>query len=444
MSQGISAPAAIIRVSILSEDRRLDVGVPASLPLVEVIPGFARSLGVLDPTLVHAGYALRRSDGSTLDASLSAIAQGVRDGDVLNLARGVLLAEPRVYDDITEAVIDATSSQHAGWTPQDNGRTALAVSLTFLGLCAVLLVAAGRDVTLAPIMAAGGALLLITASAVLARLGQNESGHGLGLAAAVFAALAGYLFVNGPVYGLPMATAGLAAATTGGILFGLTTHHRQWQLISVAAGTALAIPAAIGGWDADARLAAYALTVAVIGATGNLLPWLALTSTRIRVISPQSEQEVFADPSPIDAAAVTQRAAAGGRILLALRIGLATAALVATPLVASESVAGALLTAFAFVGLMFQSRQAYARSAVLTVMALGTGGIALTGLTITVARPDLRTPLLIVALAVTGVLVALTLLSPRARVALARVADAAEVILMALLIPLGVIAAGWM
>lgn len=439
----MTMPSAVVRVSIVSEDRRLDVAIPSSLPLVEVIPGFARSLGVLDPTLVHAGYALRRADGGTLDASLGATAQGVHDGDVLTLVRGGLLAEPRVYDDITEAVIDATSEQHREWTPRDNARTALAVSLTFLGLCAVLLVSAGRDLALAPLLAGGAAALLLAASAVLGRLGQSESGHALGLAAAGFAGLAAYLAVDGALYGWPLAAAGLAAALVGAAALALAPTGRQLHLIGAVGGVALALPAAIAGWRPGAGVAAYAVTIAVIGATGNLLPWLALTSTRIRVISPQSEQEVFADPGPVDAEGVKARAAAGARTLLSLRIGLAAAALLATPLLASHSVAGALLTAFAFVGMMFQSRQAYARSAVVAVMALGAAGLALTGLTLTVARPDLRAAMLVITIGVTGVLVALTLLSPRVRIGLARAADTVEVILMALLIPLGVITAGW-
>src|SRR5690606_22243437 len=69
VTQPSATPMSLVRVSIVSEDRRLDVGVPGSIPLVEVIPGFARSLGVLDPTLVHGGYALRRADGGELDPS---------------------------------------------------------------------------------------------------------------------------------------------------------------------------------------------------------------------------------------------------------------------------------------------------------------------------------------------------------------------------------------
>ena len=61
VSQTVSASRALVRVSVQSEGRRLDIGIPGQLPLVELMPGFARSLGVLDATMTHAGYTLERA-----------------------------------------------------------------------------------------------------------------------------------------------------------------------------------------------------------------------------------------------------------------------------------------------------------------------------------------------------------------------------------------------
>jgi hypothetical protein len=102
-----------------------------------------------------------------------------------------------------------------------------------------------------------------------------------------------------------------------------------------------------------------------------------------------------------------------------------------------------MLVALAFIGMMFQSRQAYARGAVAVLMALGALGLAATGLTVTATQPDLRSGLLMVLLVTTGALVVITLLTPRARLRLARMADTIEVLVLASLLPLGVIASGW-
>lgn len=444
MTQSSATPMSLVRVSIVSEDRRLDVGVPGSVPLVEVIPGFARSLGVLDPTLVHGGYALRRADGGELDPSLSATAQSVHDGDVLTLSRGGLLTEPRVYDDVTEAVIDATGEQHQPWSPLDSSRTALAVSLTFLALCAALLFSVGSDVALGAVLAGGAAVVLLVAAAVLSRLDQVEAGHAFGFAAVVYAALGGFLAVDAdPVWGWSLAAAGAAAILTGAIAMLVCRAAPQLHLAGIVWGLAVAIPALVVGISPSALVPAFALTVAVTAALGNLMPWLAFSSTRIKAISPQSDQEIFDEPDPIDAQAVKARAAAGARVLVALRIGIGLAVLLATPVVASSGLAGAVLATLAFVGMMFQSRQAYARGAVMAVMAVGAVGLAVTGLTVAVSQAERQGALLGILLAATAVLVGVTMLSPRARMGLARAADTVEVLVLVLLLPVGVIAAGW-
>ncbi|OZB80495.1 type VII secretion integral membrane protein EccD [Microbacterium sp. 13-71-7] len=441
MDQGSATTGAVLRLSIVSDDRRLDAGVPAQVPLVEIIPGFARSLGVLDPALAHGGYALHRADGTALDPSRGALAQGVHDGELLTLVRGGLVPSPRVYDDVVEAVIDATSEQHGVWTPKDSARTALFISLTFLALCALLLVSSGGGV-LSAVIAGGGAVVLTAAAAVLLRLEQTEAGHALGLAAAFFGGLCGFLAVPGDsLWGWPFAAGGLGMLIVGGINLAIANDKPEIHLVPIALGAAIGIPAALTALF-DAPVAPYALMLAITATLANGLPWLVLTSTRIRVISPQSDADIFSDPTPIDGDEVKRRAASGTRALIALRAALGIAALVATPLVAAQGLPGAILCLLAFIGMMFQSRQVHARRGVLVLMIIGALGLAATGLTVALAQPDLRQSLLVVLLAATIVLIGLTLMRPRARLRLARVADTVEVIAMALVLPLGVITAG--
>lgn len=442
MSQIAATASAMLRVSIVGDDRRLDIGVPAQLPLVEMIPGFARSLGLLDPTLAHGGYELRRADGSVVDPARPAAAQGLRDGELLTLVPGGLLAEPRVYDDVVEAVIDATSEQHRAWTPRDSSRTALFVSLTFLVLSAVLLVASGPAGLLPAVIAGSGAVVLVAASAVLLRLGQREAGHALGIAAAGYGGLAGLLAVpDTALWGWPLAAAGLGLVIVGGCSLAFAGTDPEIHLVPVAFGGVLGITATIAALAGDA-VAPYALMLAITATLANGLPWLALGSTRIRVISPQSDAEMFATPAPIDADDVQRRAAAGARTLVSLRLALGLAALIATPLVAASGATGALLCALAFVGMMFQSRQTYARLGVLLLMGVGAIGLGATGLTVMFSQPGLHTALLVILITATVLVVVLTLLTPRARLSLGRLADTVEVLALALLLPLGVVTAG--
>ena len=442
MSQPVAA-GTLVRVSVISEDRRLDIGVPASVPLIEIIPGFARSLGVLDPTLAHGGYALHQADGTILDPTRSIGAQGVQDGELLTLVRGGLISEPRIYDDVVEAVIDATAKQNGVWTPKDGARTALAVSLSFLVLCAVLLVNVGPSLSIAAIIAAGGAIVLIATAAVLTRIGQPEAGHALGLAGALFGGIAGYLLVpEQSIWGWPLALAGLGIVIVGGMGLAFTQQKPEVHLIPIALGSAIGITSLVAALTSPGSFGPYAIMIAVTATLSNGLPWLALSSTRIRVISPQSDMEIFANQEPINSAEIAKRAASGQRVLVSLRVALGLSALFATPLVAASGAAGALLCTLAFVGMMFQSRQTFARLGVVVLMSAGALGLAVTGLTVSATQPDLRAALLTILLIATSVLVALTLLSPRARMRLARLADTVEVLALALLLPLGVASLG--
>ena len=443
MSQASTTPRALLRLTVQSEGRRLDIGVPAQVPLVEVMPGFARSLGVLDPTMTYAGYALQRADGTVLDAAKGAADQGVADGEVLTLARGPLLAAPRVYDDIVEAVIDATGEQKP-WTAKDNTRTALAVSLTLLGICAVLLIAGGRGGLLSIIIAASGTLVLLIAAAFISRVGQPEAGSGLGLAAAAFGAVAGYLLAPEGVdlWGWPLAAAGLGAMIVGGAAVALSPYRPELQLVPVITGAAIAIPASLTGLMPDKAVACYALMVAIAGTVSNSLPWLALSSTHLRVISAQTDAEVFADPTPINPDEVKRRAVGGQRVLTVLRFALSLSLIAATPLVAGASPLGALLCALAFVGTMFPARMSFSRTHVLVLISMAAAGIAITCLTVVFRQSELA-PLMLIVLAVVAVVtITLTLLSPKARLRLGRLADTFEVLVIAVLLPIGMIASG--
>ncbi len=442
MADVMNATRALLRLSVQSEGRRLDIAIPAQVPVIEFLPGFARSLGVLDASMTSAGYALQRADGTTVDPARGASAQGIVDGEVLTLVRGGLVAQPRVYDDIVEAVIDATAQQNRPWTTRDNARTALAVSLALLGVCAVLLLAAGRALPFGALVAGGGAVVLLIVSAVVARLGQREAGQGLGIAASVFAGVAGYLAVPValPMWGWPMAAAGGSAFIVAGIALALSRDRAELQLAPLVAGGAVGVAGTLAAFFDPA--AVWTLMVGVVATLGGALPWLAISTTRLRVVSPQSDAEMFADPEPIDADDVAARVAQGKRILIALRLALAAAVLLATPLVAAHNATGAVLCALAFAGMMFPSRQTFARSGVLTVMATGILGLVVAGVAASLAQPGLRVGILIVLAVATVTVVTVTLLAPKTRLRLTRLADTAELLVLASLLPLAVISSG--
>ena len=57
----------LLRISVTAGDRRVDLGAPGNVAVVEIVPGLARALGMLDAASVYGGYRLVTAEGSTLD-----------------------------------------------------------------------------------------------------------------------------------------------------------------------------------------------------------------------------------------------------------------------------------------------------------------------------------------------------------------------------------------
>lgn len=433
----------IVRISVVHAERRIDLAIPGRLPLVEVLPGVARGLGVLDPTLVHGGYQLTRANGATLNPTQGAIAQDIEQGEILTLTRGELIAAAKRYDDVIEAVIDATSSHHGAWKPEDAARTATAISLTLLALSAILL--AMQPVgSLVPAAISGvGSLVLVALAATLSRLHHHEAGIAFGISASAFGALCGYLLTPGEtLWGFPLASAAAGAVIAGGLALLVTAKPVELLTLPIIFGAAVGIPASIVGITEIDPVGPYAITIAAAGMLAGALPWLTLSSTRVRVVSPMSDLEMFSPPPPIDEAKVTARIDSGHRLLVAARVAFALTVLVGTPVVASASWTGTILTSLTGATLMFQSRQSARRASVLVLLAGGTAIIALSGLAAIIAHPA-ESPMLLTGLLVaTGIITGLTLLSDKVRLRLSTLGDTAEVLLLALLLPIGVITAG--
>ena len=154
----------LLRLSVTAGERRLDLGVPGNVAVVEIVPGLARALGQLEAATVHGGYRLLTSDGTPVDAARSLVSQGIEDGAVLSLESGARLAAPRIYDDVVEAVADAVESQYKPWTPRDSALGAAWGAVALVVVSAALLLSADTTATLPPALAGLGAVLVLAAA----------------------------------------------------------------------------------------------------------------------------------------------------------------------------------------------------------------------------------------------------------------------------------------
>ena len=434
----------LVRISVTAGERSVDLGAPGNVPVAELLPGLVRTLGLLDASTVHGGFRLLRSDGVPVESDRSLGAQGVEDGAVLTVESGARVAEVRVYDDVVEAVADAVEGQYAPWTASDSALTAVFAAAAFLLTGAVLLLGAERGSPFPPVVAGIAAVLVLGAAAVVARVGRHEVGaRTLVVTATVFGLVAGLTAPLGELgWGWPTAAAGAGMLVVALLGVPALPNGRE---ICVAPGvlglTLAATGATVAVNDAPAGVV-LAAVVAVVVTAGNGIPWLALASTPLRVISPRNDAEIVLDPSAVDPAAVREQYGRGHRLQVALRVAVALLTLIAAPVVVATGVPGTVLVAAAFAGMLLSVRQTYSRQDVLIVMGSGILGLTATGVLAAAAHPGWRPGLALLAGVAASLVIALSLIAPRRRIVMGRLADTLELLLLAVLLPLGAAAAG--
>ena len=155
-------------MTVAGGTRRADLVVPGAVPVAELLPVLARTLGLLDAATVHGGYRLVTPVGRELAGDAGLVGQGVEDGDVLLVAVGAEEPVQRVYDDLVEATADVVELLLRPWDPDSGRRVATVAAGLLLGLAAVALLSQ-RGSLPAAVTAAVVAVSLIGGAVVLSR-----------------------------------------------------------------------------------------------------------------------------------------------------------------------------------------------------------------------------------------------------------------------------------
>jgi type VII secretion integral membrane protein EccD len=431
-----------VRVTVVGGTRRADLVVPGTVPVAELLPALARSLGLLDAATVHGGYRLATPVGRELTGDAGLIGQGVEDGDLLVLAVGVEQAAPRVYDDLVEATADVVERDLRPWDPASGRRVTTVAAGLLLVLAAVALLTQ-RGSRSAAVTAAVVAVFLIGGAAVLSRA-RNEPVVAVTTAwlATAHAAVAGLLTADGAAPGLPVAAAG-----GGALLAGLA------GLVGLGAGRALMAPPVIAGTTflatglamrATGFDPAVVLTTVLVLAvmSASVFPWLALESTGTMVRPLSAPADVTADPLEIDPARIAAKVHVAHDRLVALSVSVGLLLVLSAPLAVSLGLSGTLVAVLSSVVLMLRTRQCRSGAEVLGGMVSGVVGLISVAVSVVWLHADWR-PAAAGALATGGgVLLALTLLPATPSVRRGRLGDVAESASLLLLPPLLVGAVG--
>ena len=454
MSQGSSVASGLVRVTIASGSRRVDLVLPGAIPVAELVPELARSVGLLDASTVYGGYRLVTQEGRILANDAGLTMQGIEDGGLLTVTAGVDEKAPRVYDDVVEAMADVVENELQPWEPAAGRRTALGAGSILLGLGALALLLKGESL-LGGVAAAVIAALLVVGGVVLARAQEEpEAGVVVSLIAAFYAGVAGLLLAPGdlPGWTWPLDDAfftdPLLFAGLGVLLVGLVA------VVGLQDGRPLVIPAIVVGAVLVAgsvliRVASlepstvFTVLMTLVVLAGSIFPWLALGVTGTKVDQLYSLHDITADPEEIDADEVADDARVGHEILLAVSATVGTLLVLFAPFAVGRGAFGTVLAAVCCLAVMFRTRQYRTGSEVLAGLTSGILGLVSVAVSMLLVHDGWRSGAAIGLAAVGAALLALTLVPASPSVRRGRMGDVVETMTLLALLPLMVLAAGF-
>jgi type VII secretion integral membrane protein EccD len=102
--------AELSRVTIVAPATRVDLALPATVPLATLLPTLLRYAGeeLPDDQAAQAGWVLTRLGGRVLDSGRTAAQLDIRDGEVLYFTPRADAPEEMIFDDVVDAVAPAT------------------------------------------------------------------------------------------------------------------------------------------------------------------------------------------------------------------------------------------------------------------------------------------------------------------------------------------------
>ncbi|WP_110180638.1 type VII secretion integral membrane protein EccD [Nocardioides solisilvae] len=453
MSQTAASTSGLVRVTVTSGSRRVDLVLPSAVPVAELVPELARSVGLLDASTVYGGYRLVTQDGRQLSNEAGLTMQGVEDGGVLAVTAGYREKPPQVYDDVVEAMADVVEHELSPWEPEAGRRTALWAASLLLGLGALALLVQGESL-LGGVAAAVIALLLASGAVVLARAqDEPQAAVAVALLAGVYAAVAGLVLAPGELgawqwplpsstFATPLLCAGAAVLVVGVIALVGIDDGRALVLPVGVVGAVLTVVGAVVQVTDGSPSVVLTVVLTVVVLLGNVFPWLALGLTSTKVEQVVTLADVTKDPDDIDPEQVAADARMAHEILLAVAATVGVLITLVAPFAVERGVTGTLLVVMCCLAVMLRTRQYRTRSEVLAGLVSGIAGLVATAVSVLFLHPEWRAGSA-VALAVVGaVLLVMTLAPPPASVRRGRVGDVVESIALLSLLPLTVLAVG--
>jgi hypothetical protein len=187
----------------------------------------------------------------------------------------------------------------------------------------------------------------------------------------------------------------------------------------------------------------FTVLMTLVVLAGSIFPWLALGVTGTKVDQLYSLHDITADPDEIDPDEVADDARVGHEILLAVSATVGTLLVLFAPFAVGRGAFGTVLAAVCCLAVMFRTRQYRTGSEVLAGLTSGILGLVSVAVSMLLVHDGWRAGAAIGLAGVGAALLALTLVPASPSVRRGRMGDVVEMVTLLALLPLMVLAAGF-
>ncbi|MDO4784838.1 MAG: EsaB/YukD family protein [Propionibacteriaceae bacterium] len=436
MAQSSTTLAALMPVTVVHAEQSIDMALPSTVAVAELLPGMVGALGRLNAEAATQGFRVMLPTGKELRQDHSLSAQHVTAGTVLTLeAVGAGVTDLR-YDDLVEAIGTSVDANRVAWQRGDSIRLSCYSAAALFAVAASLLIYQDQPSLLSIGIVTAGAGLVALAAAVLVRIPVTGGAVAMALSTSLLLGTAGYAMVPGPATGLRLAAAGLGCLCGAAACLVLPERLRYVPVAPLTFGMSLAAVGVLTGYLQVPAQRAAALVVTLLALLVLTAPWFGLAQIPARI------DALAAQPrSQIDAAEVHRQVAGADVAALAIRVAAGALITGLVPVVAVDP-AGAALAACAGVAFVLGTRTLYGRDEVLAGAIGGTMILVATGISLAVHLPHALPWLAGLMVVIGSFVVAWNVISVAVRPWLNRLADLLHLVALLALLPLTALAWG--
>ncbi len=356
----------LVRVTVAAPRRRIDLTLPESATVAEVLPGLLRHAGeeLADEGIGHGGWLLRRSDGTPLLLPQTLGSHRIRDGEVLHLVPRRQEWPELDYDDLVDAIATGSRRRGRSWSARHTRRMGLAVGAVAIALAMVAVWRSGPDWPVAGRWALGQAALLTLGGVMLARAaGDSAAGALVGLLALPYAFVGGgLLLATGdplPGLGTPQLEVACAALVVVALLGYLgVADHGALFVAAIVAGLVGLLACWLTGTRGMAPEQSAAVVLTLTLPLSPLFGSIAIRLGRLPMPTlPKSPADLLRDDAQPARPAVYAAVARADGLLTGLLVGASVVAGVSdVVLIRSDSSAAHALVALSSLGFLLRAR----------------------------------------------------------------------------------------